>query len=69
MPSGPRPTEGERANGWDAASLADYLAERDGATAARDGKPLTGGNVVMPWQRPRPMPRIETTHDYDPFEW
>lgn len=64
-----KPTEGERANGWDAAALNDYLAERDEATAGRDGEPLTGGNVVKPWLRPRPMPRIETTQDYDPFAW
>lgn len=65
----PKPTEDEARNGWASGDLAAYLAERAEATAGRDGQPLAGGNVVTPWLRPRPMPRIENTTAYDPLKW
>ena len=54
--------EGVR-NGFDEESLAAYLAERDRVAG------LCAGNVVTPWQRPKPAIRHESAmKGWNPFK-
>jgi hypothetical protein len=56
-----RLTDGEKANGWDEQSLADYRRERDKSAD------VVSGNVVTEFKRGKPAMVVEGPRGYSPF--